>query len=325
MIDPLEVQLALQSAGMSRFAEQLPRIYSGRLAQGHGRLNEWQQVLNELPQVPPVMPPSLNTGTVGIGDGASIEPDLRERIEQGLRALHPWRKGPFSVHGIHVDTEWRSDMKWTRVSPHIEPLDGRTVLDVGAGNNYYGWRMIGEGARLVVGVDPTWLFLAQFLALRSYLGMHYPLYLLPLGIESLPRGLSCFDTVFSMGVLYHRRSPLDHLLELHEALRPGGQLVLETLVLAGREDRVLLPRKRYAKMRNVWFIPSVGAMETWLSRCGFVGIRTVDVTPTTCNEQRSTDWMTFESLPDFLDPANAALTLEGYPAPVRAVLVAHRP
>jgi tRNA (mo5U34)-methyltransferase len=75
-------------------------------------------------------------------------------------------------------------------------------------------------------------------------------------------------------------------------------------------------------MRNVWFIPSTAMLENWLRRCGYRDIRTVDVTPTTIAEQRSTEWMTFESLADFLDPADTRLTIEGHPAPQRAVLVA---
>ena len=35
--------------------------------------------------------------------------------------------------------------------------------------------------------------------------------------------------------------------------------------------------------------------------------------------------MTTESLADFLDPHDSGKTLEGYPAPLRAVLVARKP
>ncbi|PMC22346.1 tRNA 5-methoxyuridine(34)/uridine 5-oxyacetic acid(34) synthase CmoB, partial [Klebsiella aerogenes] len=44
-----------------------------------------------------------------------------------------------------------------------------------------------------------------------------------------------------MGVLYHRRSPLDHLWQLKDQLAPGGELVLETLVIEGDENTVLVP------------------------------------------------------------------------------------
>ena len=208
-------------------------------------------------------------------------------------------------------------------------LAGKKVLDVGCGNAYHCWRIAQAGARQVIGVDPTALFLAQFLAIRRLAADMAPalgrrVELLPVGIEALPRGLAGFDTVLSMGVFYHRRSPIDHLLELRGALRPGGQLVLETLVVAGDEDRVLVPEGRYAKMRNVWFIPAVPLLERWLRRVGFSGVRTVDVSVTRRNEQRATEWMTFESLADFLDPADTRKTIEGHQAPLRAVLLAER-
>ncbi|MEW8068099.1 MAG: DUF1698 domain-containing protein, partial [Candidatus Thiodiazotropha endolucinida] len=45
---------------------------------------------------------------------------------------------------------------------------------------------------------------------------------------------------------------------------------------------------------------------------------------TTIEEQRATEWMRFESLADYLDPADRSLTIEGYPAPRRAVFVARQ-
>lgn len=323
MIDAERVSEALTAAGMDDWAKMLPLRLAELRSRAHGRRDEWQAVLDRLPEVDPT-DVRLTSASIAVGNPRSVSATVRQQIDRGLRALHPWRKGPFSIHGVHVDTEWRSDLKWARLSPHIEALEGRVVLDVGAGNNYYGWRMIGAGARLVIGIDPSWLFLAQFQAIRHFLGEGYPLHLLPFGIEVVPSGLSRFDTVFSMGVLYHRRSPIDHLLDLHGALRPGGELVLETLILEGGEDSVLVPRGRYAKMRNVWFIPSARAVTNWLIRSGFEDVRIVDITATGTREQRSTDWMTFESLPDFLDPEDPKRTLEGYPAPIRAILVAKR-
>ena len=205
--------------------------------------------------------------------------------------------------------------------PHISPLTERTVLDVGCGSGYHMWRMLGAGARLVVGIDPMQLFLCQFEAVRKLLGDDRRAHLLPLGIEQLPE-LKAFDTVFSMGVLYHRRSPLDHLFQLKNQLVSGGELVLETLVIEGDEHDVLVPGERYAQMRNVWFIPSAAALQCWLEKCGFVDVRIVDFSRTSTEEQRRTDWMTTESLADFLDPHDSGKTLEGYPAPLRAVLVA---
>jgi tRNA (mo5U34)-methyltransferase len=261
---------------------------------------------------------------VGLDGVGPLDADLGRALTEALMALHPWRKGPFCIQGVQIDTEWRSDLKWDRFAGAIAPLADRLVLDVGCGNGYHGWRMLGAGARLVMGIDPTLLFVLQWMAINRYLERE-DFAVLPLGIEDLSGDLTGFDTVFSMGVLYHRRSPIDHLMELQRLLRPGGELVLETLVLEGEGERLLVPPGRYAAMRNVWFIPTVDALAVWLGRCGFTGIRLVDVTRTGPEEQRSTAWMRFQSLPDHLDPIDSSRTIEGHPAPVRAVLIANRP
>lgn len=312
---------ALRQVGMSAWAEQLPQqlehMESGSM---HGDSLRWQRALGQLPQL-------RATAVDFTADAVTVsgEPVLQQQQEALaalLKEFHPWRKGPFSLHGVCIDAEWRSDLKWKRVRKSISPLNNRIVLDVGCGNGYYGWRMLGEGARLVVGVDPTRLFLMQFHAIQHFAGSEWPHFMLPVGVEELPSNLLAFDTVFSMGVFYHRRSPIDHLLELKSTLRPGGELVLETLVIKGGEGKVLLPPGRYAKMRNIWFIPTPGTMLQWLQRAGFDDIRIADISATTVGEQRSTEWMWFESLRDFLDGGDPARTIEGHPAPLRAVFIA---
>ena len=143
---------------------------------------------------------------------------------------------------------------------------------------------------------------------------------LPLRLEELPRGTRAFDTAFSMGVLYHQRSPIEHLRDLRSTLKPRGTLLLETLVLPGDEAASRTPTDRYARMSNVWHLPTVAELTVWLQRSGFLEIDVIDETVTTTDEQRSTDWMPFESLAEALDPGNPALTIEGWPAPRRAVL-----
>ncbi|VFS58540.1 tRNA (mo5U34)-methyltransferase [Raoultella planticola] len=96
-------------------------------------------------------------------------------------------------------------------------------------------------------------------------------------------------------------------------------------MVEGDENTVLVPGDRYAQMRNVYFIPSAAALKMWLEKCGFVDVRIVDVCATTTEEQRRTEWMITESLADFLDPDDSGKTLEGYPAPVRAVIIANKP
>jgi len=312
----------LRDAGMAAWADILPQQIERALgADRHGDLGRWQHLLQGLPRIQTTAV-DLQADTLRIGLADEIDDALRRDIHRTLRALQPWRKGPYEIFAIPIDTEWRSDWKWRRLQDHIRPLVGRKVLDVGCGNGYHAWRMSGEGAELVIGIDPSLLFLAQFNAVRHFMAEAPEVHFLPLGIEAVPEKLAAFDTVFSMGILYHRRSPMDHLVDLKSCLRPGGELVLETLVVEGDENTVLVPEGRYAKMRNVWFIPSPAALNGWLRRCGFKDVRVVDVAPTSIREQRRTDWMAFESLADFLDPENSRLTVEGYPAPTRAVVLA---
>jgi tRNA (mo5U34)-methyltransferase len=292
--------------------------------QRHGDFIRWQQVLDSLPQLSADQS-NLASPFVSVSSQTPLDDAGKAALTSTLKKLHPWRKGPYNIHGVEINTEWRSDWKWERLIPHLSPLADRLVLDVGCGNGYHCWRMAAEGTRLVIGIDPTQLFLAQFLAIEHFLGKAHPVHLLPLGIESVPRNLRAFDTVFSMGVLYHRRSPIDHLLELKGCLRQGGELVLETLVIEGGDLEALLPGERYAKMRNVWFIPSPRNLVSWLERCGFTDVRVVDVNTTSMEEQRATEWMQFESLSDYLDPEDRAKTVEGYPAPRRAIVIARSP
>jgi tRNA (mo5U34)-methyltransferase len=243
---------------------------------------------------------------------------------QLLLQLAPWRKGPFDVGGVHIDAEWRSDLKWRRVEPAIEPLADRRVLDVGSGNGYYALRMADAGATAVLGIDPTLLYVMQFHAVTALMPPR-PVAILPLRLHELPGPSRAFDTTFSMGVLYHQRSPLEHLRQLRASLRPGGQLVLETIFIPGDESCACTPVDRYARMKNVWLLPTIAELTTWLRRTGFRDIEIADTSVTTSEEQRSTEWMRFESLAEALDPEDAARTVEGWPAPRRVVVTAKAP
>lgn len=320
MIDFNPFYARLAASPLAHWLETLPaQLATWRKENHHGSFPRWEKSVEFLPELA-VTDLNLKTA-VAANTAEGISEGEQKRITHILKELMPWRKGPYHLHGIHIDTEWRSDWKWDRVLPHISPLAGRTVLDVGCGSGYHMWRMVGEGAQMVVGIDPTPLFLCQFEAVRKLLGNDPRANLLPLGIEQLPE-LKAFDTVFSMGVLYHRRSPLDHLLQLKSQLNNEGELILETLVVPGDENTVLVPGERYAKMRNVYFIPSAAALVKWLEKCGFSDVRVVDVDITSLDEQRRTEWMVTESLADFLDPLDPSKTIEGYPAPTRAVIIA---
>ena len=323
MIDYNQLYEVLENSDAKEWLKTLPQSVDRAFnTPRHGELDKWLSMLENLPDI---KPSSIDlVKEVRVGEAGDCDQDTRDELKEHLRLLMPWRKGPFSLFGIDINTEWHSDWKWERVQPHIASLKGKSVLDIGCGNGYYALRSYAQGADLVLGIDPGQKYIMQFYALKKYLG-DIPVHLLPLGIEDIPASLKAFDTVFSMGVLYHRRSPLDHLMELRECLKPGGELVLETLVIDGDINSVLLPQDRYQQMRNVWFLPSCDALVLWMQRCGFKNVRVVDVSKTSTDEQRATDWMTFDSLENFLDPDDPTKTIEGYPGPMRAVVLADAP
>jgi len=314
-----ELYRSLINTPLEPWLEVLPsQLASWEKNAKHGEFDKWCRLLAKLPATRPSSVNLIDAVTIGADD--DIEAYTKKQIEGLLKQFMPWRKGPFFVHGIHIDTEWRSDWKWERVAPHISPLQDRYVLDVGCGSGYHMWRMLGQNAKKVIGIDPTQLFLIQFQAIKHFISddrIHFA----PVGIEHMPK-LEAFDTVFSMGVLYHRKDALTFITQLKDQLRKGGELVLETLVIDGDEQTVLLAPERYAQMRNVWFLPSSNALICWLERLGFKDVRCVDENVTSLEEQRATEWMTNQSLADFLDKSDTSKTIEGFPAPKRAVIVA---
>lgn len=328
-------QLALhgrERPGLHTWLAKLPeQLAEGLDAKRFPEFVGWWKRIEKLPEVISAEI-SITTSAV-TAENACLENDEKisdnqQRMIAGLlQDLKPWRKGPYQLQGTYIDTEWRSDFKWDRLAPHLSDLRGRKVLDVGGGSGYHAWRLAGAGAEFTLCIDPSPRYFAQFEAVRKLMGPkeRAAVYHLPLGIEAVPEAVEAFDTVLSMGVFYHRRSPIDHLYELKDCLRSGGELVLETLVIEGDQTSCLMPEDRYAAMGNVWFLPSVAKLELWLRRCGFINIRCVDLNQTSVEEQRATDWMTFMSLADFIDPEQPHLTREGYPAPLRAILIAEKP
>lgn len=311
-----------EDSALRDWRRQMPDQFSRSMSEKRfGDLPRWRAALAALPSL---KAETIDLDTNAITASGQVDDGTRRELEAALRSLHPWRKGPFSLFGVDIDTEWRSDFKWDRLSGAIDPLEGRRVLDVGCGSGYHCWRMKGAGAAEVIGIDPTPLFVLQFKAIQHYLNID-SVHVLPLALEQLPPKLKSFDTTFSMGVLYHRRSPIDHLTDLRGTLVSGGQLVLETLVIEGDEDAVFVPPDRYARMGNVWFLPSPAALMKWMSKAGFVDVTLVDVNQTTVAEQRSTDWMTFYSLSNFLNSTDQNRTVEGHPAPMRAIVTARLP
>lgn len=287
-----------------------------KLTLKNGNQAKWQIALEQIKQIKPGYL-TLNSPFIQIK-----LPQTPKLLIQSLCAFKPWRKGPYQVGNIELDSEWRGDMKWDRITPFIGSLQGKTVLDVGCGNGYFSYRMSLAGADFVLGLEPFLLFNYQFYAIQALLENKPKLAVLPLRLEEIPVNIK-FDTVFSMGVLYHQKSPIDHLKQLKQHLTPNGKLILETLVVPGELGYSLLPKDRYAQMRNVWFLPSIATMVSYLTRCGYKNIDCVDINQTSTTEQHRSEWLGEDcaSLVNFLDPDDLNKTIEGYPAPRRATFV----
>jgi len=286
----------------------------------NGNIPKWSQAIDTIDALP--------KGKISLKKPyISINKDCidSELLMDALYKLVPWRKGPFMINDVVLKSEWDGDMKWQRITKHIKPLKNKRVLDVGAGNGYFTFRMAMEGAKRVLGIEPFLLFNYQFRAIKSLIESPLNALLLPVKLEHIPK-IAIFDTVFSMGVLYHQKDHMAHLLQLHKMMTPDAELVLETLIVEGPEDYVLIPNGRYAQMRNVYSIPSIKTLKSWLNDANFNNIRVVDVNKTTTAEQRKTSWIgeNGASLEDFLDPLDDSLTIEGYPAPTRVIVVCER-
>jgi len=283
----------------------------------NGNITKWTKAIdiaNALPKGKVV----LNSPYIQIQNNDINSSVLIDALEK----LLPWRKGPFMFNQVRLDSEWQCDLKWQRIKKYIKPLKNKTVLDVGAGNGYFTLRMAMEGAKKALGIDPFLLFNYQFQAIKSLIDSPLEAMILPIRLEDMPKK-PIFDSVFSMGVLYHQRDHMNHLNNLKAMMAPDAELILETLVVDGEKGYSLIPNDRYARMRNVHCLPSIKTLKSWLIGANFQNIKVIDVTKTSPKEQRRTSWIgkNAASLEDFLDPNNSSYTIEGHPAPTRAIII----
>ncbi|MBV7434780.1 tRNA 5-methoxyuridine(34)/uridine 5-oxyacetic acid(34) synthase CmoB [Cardiobacteriaceae bacterium TAE3-ERU3] len=311
-------QLLAAKTSLEKLDDTATAVLETAWQRRHGHFNDWLAAVDDMP--------SGENGDIDLSCAApllkkDLSVDEQQVLQQTLQILMPWRKGPFAPCGIDLDCEWRSDFKYERLKASGIDFSGKHVLDVGCGNGYFMLRMLGDGAALTVGVDPSWHYFAQFLALQKLYQAERIVYL-PLTLDDVL--LNDMDITMSMGVLYHRRDPMQHLWQLRETLRKGGQMVVETLVVEGDERTVYMPPDRYAGMGNVWFLPSPAALCQWLTRLGLEVEYCSEPVATIAEEQRRTAWMDRFSLDDFMQPDYQA-TKEGLPPPKRVLIVARKP
>ena len=279
------------------------------------RIEDWKKIISNLPL--------MNHTKVNLVNGITVQGKWdskdRKRTEEDLMQLVPWRKGPFTIQDVFIDAEWQSSMKWKRILELDIDLKEKNILDVGSGNGYYGFRMLGKGAEFVICLEPNVTHLTQFLALNHFINSDR-IRMVPQRIEEISFSDKCFDLVFSMGVLYHQRNPGNHLNLLASHLKEEGQIILETLIAPDEYGQALIPKSTYANMSNVWFIHTRKGLEDLVNDSGLKILQIGSSVKTTPVEQRSTKWMPFRSLVDGLNQA-LDRTVEGLPSPDRVVLV----
>ncbi len=253
---------------------------------------------------------------VSIGSPDDLSGQDGEKVYKALRDFMPWRKGPFEVFGTRIDAEWRSERKWNRVLPELPDLRGKIVADIGSNNGYYMFRMAHHNPKLVLGFEPYLQHYFTFKTLNAFADLKN-LSTELLGVEHIALFKESFDIVFLMGILYHRSSPVEVLRDIMTAMKPGGVLIVESQGIPGDGPVALFPEKRYAKVPGTYFVPTAPCLANWLTRAGFDEVKIFHKHPMSSQEQRSTEWMVFESYEDFIDKTDPFLTVEGYPAPIR--------
>jgi tRNA (mo5U34)-methyltransferase len=253
-------------------------------------------------------------------DIQNLDTSKKDEIYDLAKSLMPWRKGPFSIDDIFIDTEWQSFIKYNLIKKHFN-LKNKTVADIGCNNGYYMFRMLEQNPKKIVGFDPSPLFKLQFDFINHFVKSDKIDFEL-LGIEHCEFYEQKFDTIFCLGVLYHRSDPVSSLKSLKKSLNSSGELILDTFMIDGDDEVALSPNKKYSKIPNIYFVPTIPCLKNWCLRAGFSQFEVLEISKTDINEQRKTDWIMGESLGEFLDKDDDTKTVEGYPAPKRVYIKA---
>ena len=281
-------------------------------------IKPYQEAIASLPQ--------FDTVQVTLGDKVelcipNLVPKDAQQIEETARLMKPWRKGPFQINTLFIDSEWQSQIKYNLLEPHFD-LKDKIVGDIGCNNGYYLFRMLSHKPKKLIGFDPSAIYYSQFQFINHFIKSDIVYELL--GVEHVEFYEHKFDVLFCLGVLYHRSDPVAMLKSLFKGLHKGGELILDTFMIDGEDEICLTPRGRYSKIPNIYFVPTVNALKNWCYRAGFEEVEVLETMVTEFNEQRKTEWMDTQSLEDYLDPEDKTKTVEGYPAPKRVYIKAIR-
>ena len=267
-----------------------------------------------------------NDSTLCIGQPSEFSSSSdKEKLQQFLVQMKPWKKGPLNLFGTFIDTEWRSDWKWNRIKKHVDSLDGHVVADLGCANGYFMYRMLADyDPKCIVGIDPNYKAWLEFLFFQKYVQSDKLVFELMDG-ECMDKYSGMYDTVFCLGVLYHTTDPIGMLRKIWQSMKPNGQLIVDCQGIAGDDAVALFPKGKYSNAKGIWFLPTVTTLKNWLVRSNFAKIEVFFSEPLSTEEQRANpEWANVKSLNDALDPTDKARTVEGYPAPHRFYVKCNR-
>ncbi len=262
----------------------------------------------------------VTAGTVCLGSHQALSDSDAAKIDYGLKAFLPWKKGPYSIFGREIDSEWRSDLKWDRIAPFLGSIEGQVIADIGCHNGYYMYRLRDLGAKCVLGFEPMPINFYNHQLLQNI----YPVPEISLelfGVEHIDLFPESFDAILCMGILYHHTDPVGLLRKMRRALHPKGRIIIDCQGIAGADSLSLTPTGRYAGATGVWFLPTLTCLQNWIRRAGFSQQTVIYSAPLDSKEQRATPWAELKSLSDFLDKGDKSKTVEGHPAPWRHYLM----
>lgn len=306
---------------LEKYAKQLPVDYimQERAARESKKDNiQLQEFKDELANFPKVNATQFDFDKplVTIGKESDLTEEQKEALIKSLKTYIPWKKGPWSIFGVDIDSEWRSNLKWERFESHIHSLEGKKVADIGCNNGYFMFRMLAYNPELVIGFEPFAKHYFNYMLFQNYVKsdkLHFEL----LGIENFDLYPKFFNTIFCLGILYHHTDPIGLLRKLYDSLDKGGEIFIDCQGIPGDEPIALMPKNKYTSARGFWWLPTKACLIHWLSRTQFRDIEIIFEEPLSLDEQRSTPWSPHKSLEEFLDPNDPEKTIEGYPAPWR--------
>lgn len=289
------------------------------------RLNDerWQRWRDGANRVSGMRASSLSivNDHIRFGSADDLTAAEAQRLEEALKAFLPWKKGPYDICGHRIDSEWRSDLKWRRILPHLGDLSGQVVADIGCHNGYYMYQLRALGAKNVIGFEPMPIHYFNHQLLQTL----YPTPEISLelfGVEQIDLFPESFDTILCMGILYHHTDPIGLLRKMRMALKPKGRIIIDCQGIPGDDSLSLTPTNRYAGASGVWFLPTMSCLQNWARRAGLSRQTPFYSAPLDSSEQRATQpWADVKSLKDFLNPSDPTQTIEGHPAPWRHYLM----